>query len=297
MRTSNAEAVDTLRRFSRLFTAKIGVLDEDFLGRDRPLGESRTLFEIGRGTAAVTDLRDRLGLDSGYLSRLLRQLESAGLVVTSADPEDGRRRLVSLTAAGQAEWTVLDGLSNRRIEGLMEPLGARQAARLVALVAEGHDLIAAATATFTRAPSSDPEAIRAMSAYFDEIDRVFPDGFDPGDWRAESAAAFDGENGAFVLLHLADRVVGCGGWQTIDTGVGEIKRMWLDPAARGLGLGRRLLADLEDRVAEHGHRAVRLDTNENLGPAIAMYEAAGYRRVPRYNDNPYATHFFEKHLV
>ncbi len=86
----------------------------------------------------------------------------------------------------------------------------------------------------------------------------------------------------------------CGGVQTIGDGVGEIKRMWVHPDWRGAGLGARLLRHLEQRCAELGHGVVRLDTNGTLVEAIAMYERAGYRPMPRYNDNPYAQAWFEK---
>jgi len=144
-------------------------------------------------------------------------------------------------------------------------------------------------------PRSD-EAIAAMSAYFAELDSRFPAGFDPGDTLVADAHQLAPPGGAFVLARVGDEVVGCGGVQTIGDGIGEIKRMWVAPGARGSGLGRRLLAELEARSRALGHRTVRLDTNATLTEAIAMYERAGYAGVDRYNDNPYADRFFEKPL-
>jgi GNAT superfamily N-acetyltransferase len=147
----------------------------------------------------------------------------------------------------------------------------------------------------------DPEsqvAIAAMTAYFDELDARFPAGFDPGDTLVTDAHTMRPPTGAFVLA--TDTVDGstgaCGALLTLDDGIGEIKRMWVAPGARGRGLGRRLLADLEARSRALGHHTVRLDTNSVLAEAIAMYESAGYQPVARYNDNPFAERWFEKRL-
>ena len=239
------QPAEAIRRFSRLITKTLGVLDEDFLGRDRQLGESRVLFEIGRGASSVADLRTRLDLDSGYLSRVLRRLEHDDLVKITPDPADGRRRSVTLTTAGRAEWDTLDQLSRERVESVIAPLGDTRAEELATHLRQAHRLFAVATATTERVGSTTPAAVAAMNAYFTELDHLFPDGFDPGDWQSSSGAAFDGTDGAFILLHCEGQIAGCGAWQTIAPGVGEIKRMWLDPAFRGVGLGRRLLEDLE----------------------------------------------------
>src|SRR3954447_25306779 len=98
---ANQLETTTLRRFNRTYTQRIGVLAESFLGMGRPLGPSRLLFEIGDGGAGVRELRDRLGLDAGYLSRLLRSLEADSLVDVRPDVDDLRRRRVSLTRRGR----------------------------------------------------------------------------------------------------------------------------------------------------------------------------------------------------
>jgi ribosomal protein S18 acetylase RimI-like enzyme len=90
--------------------------------------------------------------------------------------------------------------------------------------------------------------------------------------------------------------VGCGGLKFHPGAPAEVKRMWISPAVRGLGLGRRLLAELEAEAARHGVRVLRLETNRTLAEAIAMYRAAGYREVPAFNDEPYAHYWFEKDL-
>lgn len=142
----------------------------------------------------------------------------------------------------------------------------------------------------------------AIGEYFAEIDARFARGFDPGDALTAGAHLLTAPSGVFVVARRGDEVVACGGVQTIDpvdsdppgTSVGEIKRMWVSPAARGRRLGARLLADLEARAWAMGHDVVRLDTNEVLHEAIAMYQRCGYVAIDRYNDNPYPTHWFEK---
>ncbi|AVM02261.1 PadR family transcriptional regulator [Gordonia iterans] len=139
-----------------------------------------------------------------------------------------------------------------------------------------------------------PGAQFAVGEYFAELARRFPTGFDVK--NPAHGDSFRGPNGVFVLASSGGRPVGCGAVQTIAPGVGEIKRMWVHDDWRGLGLGSRLLRELECRAAELGHTTVRLDTNGALTTAIAMYGRAGYSQVDRYNNNPYATHFFEKTL-
>jgi GNAT superfamily N-acetyltransferase len=148
--------------------------------------------------------------------------------------------------------------------------------------------------TFETVDPTGSEATAAMQAYFAELDERFPGGFDPA---GADAAAMAPPGGAFVVARADDgSVAACGGVQRIDADTAEIKRMWVAPAERGRGLGRQTLAELEQHVAALGYRRVVLDTNGTLTEAIAMYTKAGYRPIDRYNDNPYAEHWFVKHL-
>ena len=156
---------------------------------------------------------------------------------------------------------------------------------------------AAADLAFSVVDPRSGDATWAMQQYFAELDERFPGGFDPGDALEADAHQYEAPSGAFVVAHLGDDVVGCGGVQTIGDGIGEIKRMWVSSSVRGRGLGRRLLAELEAQSRSLGHHIVRLDTNSNLGEAVAMYRRHGYVEIDRYNDNPYPDHWFEKPLV
>jgi len=262
-----------------------------------PLGAARLVFEIGTAGASVRDLRERLDLDSGYLSRLLRTLEERGLVDVSPDPEDGRRRRVRLTRRGSSTLGRLEERSDALAQDLLDPLTERQRARLTGALAAADLLVRAATVHLREVDPRAPEAVVAVDRYFAELDRRFPGGFDAEGARAADATAMAPGVGAFVVATGDGRPVACGGVQTIAPGVAEIKRMWVDDEWRGAGLGSRLLRRLESLAADRGHGVVRLDTNGTLAEAIAMYDRAGYRRIDRYNDNPYAEAWFEKDLA
>src|SRR3954453_15645902 len=173
------DAVGRVRSFNRIVTQRIGVLDDAFLSRDRPLGPARVLWEIGPDGADVRALRERLDLDSGYLSRLLRSLERDGLVVAQAAPRDRRVRTVRLTDAGRAEREVLDRESDALADSLLAPLGEAQRERLVAAMAVVERL---PTAGLVRVGIEAPrsEAARyCMGSYAAELDATFAGGFDP----------------------------------------------------------------------------------------------------------------------
>src|SRR5947209_16712068 len=139
----DAEMVGQVRRFNRAVTQQAGALDDEFLSRGRPLGQARVLWEIGPDGCDVRELRARLGLDSGYLSRLLRALEQDGLITVGASEADARRRTARLTVQGQAERDEYDRRSDDAAASLLGPLSGRQRERLVSAMAEVERLLAA----------------------------------------------------------------------------------------------------------------------------------------------------------
>jgi DNA-binding MarR family transcriptional regulator/GNAT superfamily N-acetyltransferase len=290
--------VAVLRRFNRAYTKRIGVLDESYLGTGRALGPSRLLFEVAEDGARVSTLRTTLELDSGYVSRLLRQLEDDGLVTVTRDPHDGRQRVVRLTASGRRARARLDERAEQLAGKLVEPLAPRLRADLSAALTTAERILRSATVVFSIVDPRSPPAQAALDRYFAELDARFASGFDPDHGGAASdARALTPPSGAFLVMTSDDEVVGCGGVHCLDENTAEIKRMWVDQGWRGLGLGARLLGRLEAESAELGRTRVVLDTNEALAEAIAMYRRSGYHAIQRYSDNPYAHHWFEKDLT
>jgi DNA-binding MarR family transcriptional regulator/ribosomal protein S18 acetylase RimI-like enzyme len=286
--------IKQVRSFNRAVTIRTGALDDSYLGRGRPLGQARLLFEIGPDGSDIRSLREKLGLDSGYVSRLLKSLEVDGLTAGESDSSDRRRRLVTLTAKGLTERAAYDALSDDLARSLLDSLNAAQRDRLVAAMTEVEGLLNAASVTIDIESEDCADARQCVAAYYKELDERFEGGFDPG--NGGYAGKPSDASGVFLIARLHGRAIGCGALKPIDATTAEIKRMWVAPEARGLGIARRLLVALEDEARQSGMKRVVLDTNRSLAEAQALYRKAGYRARERYNDNPYADFFFEKEL-
>jgi len=284
------------RRFNRIVTQRVGALNDHFLARDRSLGEARLLWEIGAGGRDVRSLRTQLELDSGYVSRLLRSLEAAGLVKVGQKKSDKRVRIARLTPLGKAEVAVLDRGADELAGSLLAPLSENQRARLVASMAEVELLLTASMVEIAPIDPAHPHAQHCLHSYFAELNRRFDEGFDPGRSIPASEAEMRPPAGVFLVATLRGEPVGSGALKFHDSEPAEIKRMWVDESARGLGVGRRILGELEKHAAEHGVRAIRLETNRTLVEAISLYRSAGYEEVPAFNDEPYAHHWFQKQI-
>jgi GNAT superfamily N-acetyltransferase len=283
-----AADIDLVRGFNRLVTRRVGALDDPYLGR-RPLGECRVLYEIGVEGATARDVRARLGLEPAYLERLVRSLERDGLVGEAS----GELRL---TPAGLSLLGELDRDSDELAASVLAPLNAEQRERLVRAQAEVRRLLAVSMVSVAVEDPGSEDARWCLSHYFSELAERFEEEFDPGRTLPADAADLVPPAGAFLIARVGGEPAGCGALKTHGPGVGEIMRMWVDRAHRGLGIGARLLDSLESHAAGLGHHTVRLYTNRSLGEAKAMYRSRGYEEIPRYNDDPYANHWFEKQL-
>ena len=286
-----------IRAFNRTVTRRLGVLNERYLGRNRPLVESRLLFEIGTEGASVRELRTRLGLDSGFSSRLLRSLERKKLMKTEPSGSDGRVRFARLTRSGLAELERINSLADDLARSMLAPLSADQAQRLVAAMSEVDRLVRAASVEFAPVDFRSVEAERCLQQYYAELAARFPTGFELHADDAPAAEEIAPPGGCMIIARLFGEPVGCGAIRTLGPGVGELKRMWISPDVRGLGVGRRLLAELERAAIARKLHTVRLDTNGSLTEALHLYRTSGYREIPAYNHNPYAQHWFEKQLI
>jgi DNA-binding MarR family transcriptional regulator/N-acetylglutamate synthase-like GNAT family acetyltransferase len=290
----DADQVRRVRSFNRTVTQRVGALKDHFLDRGRALGEARLLYEIGRDGAEVRNLRERLELDSGYVSRLLRSLERQGLVKARSAANDGRVRRVTLTRKGLREVEVLDRRSDAFAKSVLVPLSAAQRDRLVAAMAEVERLMRASAVQITAEAPDSADARFCLEAYFRELAARFEGGFDHAKTISATSAELTPPAGVFVIARLGGEPIGCGALKVKDRKIGEVKRMWVHADARGLGVGRRILETLETLAREFGLRTLRLETNRTLEEAQALYRKCGYIEVEPFNDEPYAHHWFEK---
>jgi ribosomal protein S18 acetylase RimI-like enzyme len=299
----DADAIAQVRRFNRAVTQRVGALDDAYLSRGRPLGQARVVWELRDGPLELRQLRDRLGLDSGYLSRMAVALADDGLIEVQVDAADSRVRTARLTAAGLRELAAYDSLSDAQASSMLEPLDPVRRERLLTAMAEVERLLAAASIVFEIVDPASELAVEARSRYFAEIDERFDAGYDP----ALALQITDSDlvlPAGFLLLASLDgapigsvAVVMHGERAHEERAHGKrahLKRMWVSPRLRGAGLGRRLLTEAETRARDLGAHVVQLETNRALHEAIALYKSAGYHEVPAFNDEQYGDHWFEK---
>lgn len=290
-------AVAQVRRFNRVVTERIGALSEDYKGRDRPLGEARVLWEIRPSGSAIARLRDRLGLDSGYLSRLLRALEADGLIEVVQDTQDRRSRIARLTTLGQDERTTLDARSDELASSLLRPLSASQRDRLVTAMGEVERLLTAASVQIVAIDPEHDDARFCLAQYTEELNRRSERTFDPMLGATARPDEIRPPAGQFFIVRLRGEPIGCGAVKHHPDAPAEIKRMWIAPHARSLGLGRRLLGTLESCARDAGATVARIETNSDLTEALMLYASAGWTQIEAFNDEPYADRWFEKPLA
>ena len=289
--------VEEVREFNRVVTERVGALNDRFLGRGRPLGEARLLWEIGLDGGEVRQLRSRLGLDSGYLSRLLRALEADRLITVGPSARDRRIRVARLTRAGRRERATLDARSDELARSLLAPLGRRQRERLIAAMGEVQRLLTAASIEIRPTDPEHPDAQHCLAQYVAELNRRSDRGFDPNVGATALPHEVRPPAGRFFVAYLHEEPVGCGAVKYHRDAPAEIKRMWIAPALRGLGLGRRFLATLEACARSSGAQVGHVETSATLTEAMALYRSAGWVEVAPFNDEPFADHWFEKRLA
>jgi DNA-binding MarR family transcriptional regulator/GNAT superfamily N-acetyltransferase len=289
--------VEQVRRFNRAVTQRVGALSDHYLARSRPLSACRVLWEIGVEGAEVRALRARLGIDSGQLSRLLRALEADDLIELVPSPADARIRVARLTPAGTAERRVLDECSDELARSILTPLDSAQRDQLVTAMRSVERLITASLVQTRIVDPEHPDAKRCLRAYVAELNRRSDIPFDPRNGSTAEPHEVRAPAGAFLIAYLNGEAIGCGAVKHRPGGPSDIKRMWVAESARGLGIGRRLLRELEQLVRESGADVAQLETNAALAEAITMYRSAGYAEVPAFNEEPFADHWFAKPLA
>jgi DNA-binding MarR family transcriptional regulator/GNAT superfamily N-acetyltransferase len=288
------DAVERVRRFNRAVTSAVGALDASFLDRGRPLGSVRVINAIGQGRSDVAALREYLGVETSLMSRLLRGLEEEGLVETVPNIHDARRRVVRLTKEGKSEFRAYEALSNAQAKAILAS-HPRQEDLLAAM-----DLVASVLGrdrmTIEETDPRHAAARYCLDAYYTELSLRFEDGFEVALSRNPVAEQMIRPRGAFLVAISDDLPIGCVGLRGVGDKVAEIKRLWVAPSARCLGLSRRLMEGAENVARELSIKTLRLDTNRALHEAKQLYLKTGWKEIDRFNDDPYADNFFEKHL-
>src|SRR5947209_6680088 len=241
-----------VRRFNRVVTQRVGALSDQYLSRSRTLGASRMLWEIGIEGCEVRSLRSRLGLDSGQASRLLRALESDGLIELAVSPLDGRVRFARLTELGVAERALLDERSDELARTILDPLDERRRGQLADAMRTVERLITASAVELRIVDPAGADARSSLRAYFAELNRRSEIPFDPAKGTSAEPHELRAPSGAFVVAYLRDEPIGCGAVKHHPSGPSEIKRMWVAESARGLGIGRRLLGEPERLASAAG---------------------------------------------
>lgn len=294
---TDPELVARIRHFNRTITRRIGAFEESFLGEGLSLGKARVLFEIANGLTRVRELRARLGLDAGHMSRLLRALEKAGLIRTSPDADDARVRVCALTPAGRRKLASLERKAGEGAREWLAPLSENQRRALQSAMDQVVHLLTASEVEVRAEPPTTPLARECLEHFARELDERLEGGFDLARTTSASAEGATPPRGAFFVAVLDDRPVGCIALEISGRGKsGEVKRMWVSPDVRRLGVGRRLLELLESHARERGLRRLRLETNRALTEAQALYHACGYVEIPVYGGEPCADCAFEKRL-
>jgi len=279
--------VDVVRRFNRFYTRRIGALRAGLLDSPFPLAEARLLYELAhRERPTASALARDLGLDAGYLSRMLRGLERKRLITRERSPSDARQSLLGLTAAGRRAAATLDTRSSAEVRAMLGKLPDAGQRRLVEAMRDVERLLGAAPdpkVPYLLRPHRPGDmgwvvhrhaVLYAQEYGWDErfealvakIVAKFIDDFDPKRERCWIAERGGEIVGSVFLVAKSPTVA-------------QLRMLYVEPAARGLGIGKQLVDECERFAREKGYRKIVLWTNSILHAARHIYEAAGYRLV------------------
>lgn len=279
-------SVDAVRDFNRFYTRQIGLLREHLSDSAFTLPEARVLYELAKGDApTAADLTRELGMDKAHLSRLLARLRKRGLVTSRVSPDHAKHKLLSLSAAGRRAFAALEKATVAQMSALLSPLPDEAQRRLTAAMGDIRAIIAgeADAPVLLRDPKPGDLAFvlhRQTVLYAREYG---------WDWTYESLAGhimakfIDGFDAAREQAFIAERngvVVGSVFLMKGDApDVAKLRLLYVEPSARGLGLGRRLVASCIDAARARGYRELTLWTNDVLVAARRIYQAAGFKLV------------------
>jgi len=278
--------VEAVRDFNRFYTRRIDVLRQDFLGSPFALPEARLIYEIARCPGiTATVLGRELGIDLGYLSRLLQGLKRRGIVEAKQAPEDGRRAALSLTGKGRRTFALLNTRSKEKMAEMLEPLGQSERASLVRAMGTVRKLLdGEKKAAEIRLRAHEPGD---MGWVVESHGRIYAEeyGWNP---RFEALVAgvvkdflehFDPARERCWIAEQGGERVGCAFLVKKSGTTAQLRLVIVEPSARGTGLGRRLVEECIAFARAKRYRKLVLWTHANLAAARHIYETLGFRRV------------------
>ena len=286
MQQSLTAAAGALRHFNRFYTAQIGVLDRDLLGSGHSLSEARVLYELAnRQPLTSGDLTKSLGLDPGYLSRMLAGFEKDGLVERRRSVEDGRVSHLALTAKGRASFAALDSVSQKAAETLVASLSAASRAELLAALGRVEVMLR---------PEEQPAPIVLRPHRMGDMGWIvhrqavlygreygWTDEYEAliAEIMARFLREFKPEREMCRVAERAGEIVGSVFVVEGSEEVAKLRLLYVEPSARGQGLGRRMVAECIDFAREKGYVRLELWTNHVLTAARKIYQSAGFELV------------------
>ena len=290
-----AEQVSAIREFNRFYTARLGLLRKRHLGGEFSLTEARIIYEIGaHPQVTASELCETLGLDPGYISRLLTTLTRRKLIRQVPSKSDAREKLLTLTVAGEESVERLNTQSDTQIHRILDGLGSAARDNLVAALGQAHRILATPSneVRILRLARASSEAHEILEEYYEAVHVVQRDS------PAALQSLLDDPVSGMWLATIDNEVAGCVVLRSLSAipRAGECKRLYVRPSARGQHIATLLLNALEEHARNHQLDWIYLDTYDDLKPAITLYEHRGYDRCERYNDNPQATLFMRKRL-
>jgi len=293
----DAEQVSAMREFNRFYTARLGLLRKRHLDGEFSLTEARILYEIGSSPKlTASSLRTTLGLDAGYISRLIAALIKRKLVRQTASRADGREKLLTLSATGEKKVAALNEQSALQIQRLLETLSTADRDTVIASLSKVRSILGQDQrpgVRIVRLGEANDDALRLLQEYYEAVNVVQRD-------SPESIQRIiDEAPSGMWLAYLKDEAVGCVVLRKLASVplAGECKRLYVKPKARGHHIANALLNAQEEYARGQGLRWIYLDSYDDLKVAIALYQKRGYVRCERYNDNPQATVFLRKQIA
>ena len=286
-RSVSADRIEAVRHFNRWYTQQVGALRGDLLATPYPLPQARVLFELAhRDGVTAADLAATLGLDRSYLSRLLAGLEKKGLVLRARDKADARRQSLALTAAGRRAFADLDRRSRDEVRAILAPLAPERERRLLGAMAAIEDVLGAGETTevaFTLRAHEPGDLGWVVSRHGALYAREY--GWDAtfealvAEIAAKFLKAFDASRERAWIAERDGERVGCVFVVGESASVAKLRMLLVEPDARGLGLGRRLVAECLRFARSVGYRELVLWTNDVLHAARRLYVEAGFTLV------------------